>query len=211
MQQQQAITKNGNSQVAANMNHGGHELFDVHEVLSCAIGALDQFMMYRQYAQDLELIRILDKQYQFMESQYNITVECFKTGQAPSEKTSTYLIDNVLEPVYGMQPSQPCKPVQTLSEIKDQNICDYMQGHIKSHASLLTKSALETTNPVVRRVLASQVQNFIEMSYELFMYQNQRGYYQVPQLNQADMQQILQAYAPASGAQMPAPNSGAVH
>lgn len=211
MQQQQTTTTNNGAQVSAHMNHGGHELFDVHEVLSCAISAMDQFMMFRQYAQDPELVRILDKQYQFMESQYNITVECFNSGQAPSEKTSVYLIDNVLPPVYGMKPSQPSKPVQTLSQIKDSNICNYMQGLIKSHASLLTKSALETTNPVVRRVLASQVQNFIEMSYELFMYQNQRGYYQVPQLNQADMEQFLQGYAPASGAQMPAPNSNNFH
>jgi len=209
--QQQATTDNGNTQIPANMNHGGHELFDVHEVLSCAISAMDQFMMYRQYAQDQELVRILDKQYQFMASQYNVTVACFNSGQEPSEKTAVYLIDNVLQPIYGMKPTQPSKPVQTLSEINDSKICNYMQGLIKSHASLLTISALETTNPVVRRVLASQVQNFIEMSYELFMYQNQRGYYQVPQLNQADMQQMLQGYAPASGAQMPAPNSGNIH
>ncbi|MFD0712411.1 spore coat protein [Paenibacillus sp. GCM10027626] len=207
---QQQVSPTNATQGAMNMNHGGHELFDVHEVLGCAINAMDQYMMLRQYVQDQELLKILDKQYQFMQSQYNVTAECFKTGQEPSQKTSTYLINEVLPPVYGLKPSQPKKPMQSISEINDAGVCAAMQGLVKSHCSLLTMSALETTNPVVRRVLAAQVQNFIEMSYELFMYQNKRAYYQVPQLAQADMQQMVNSFAPATGTpQMPQPNKGA--
>lgn len=67
-------------------------------------------------------------------------------------------------------------------------------------------AALETTNPVVRRVLADSVPNCIEMAYELSIYQNKHHYYQVPQLAQQDMQQILNAYAPAGQPGMP-PNN----
>ncbi|MFD2114641.1 spore coat protein [Paenibacillus yanchengensis] len=196
--QQQNVTSSQSKSVSPPMNHGGHELFDVHEVLSCAISVLDQYMMFKQHVQDQELMKLMDKQYQFMAMQYNITVDCFKSGQEPTQKTTTYLIDDVLQPVYGLQPGQPKMPIQSISEINDAGITDSMQGLIKSHAGLLTKAALETTNPVVRRVLAAQVQNFIEMSYELFMYQNKKAYYQVPQLTVADMQHMVQSYAPAA-------------
>jgi spore coat protein CotF len=60
-------------------------------------------------------------------------------------------------------------------------------------------AALETTNPVVRRVLADSVPNCIEMAYELSSYQNKNHYYQVPQLSQQDMNQMQNAFAPAQG------------
>ncbi|CAM4497617.1 spore coat protein CotF [Paenibacillus endophyticus] len=177
-------------------NHGGHEMFDMHEVLACSINMLDQFMILRQFVRDAELLNILDRQYTFALSQYNLTVECFSTGQRPQQNTATYLINEIVQPVYGMQQAPPKKPIQSLSEISDAGISASMLGLVKSHASLLTMSALEVTNPAARRVLASQVQNFIEMAYELFMYQNRRKYYQVPQLATSDMHLMSNAYAP---------------
>ncbi|CAM3019070.1 spore coat protein [Paenibacillus sediminis] len=211
MQQQPQTTNQ--TPVTPQMNHGGHELFDMHEVLSGAINVLDQYMIFRQYVQDNKLLDILDRQYNFMLSQYNVTVECFTTGQKPSQETSTYMIKEMTAPTYGLKPSQPKKPNQSLADIKDAGISGHMLGLIKTHASLLTMSAVEVTNPVVRRVLASQVQNFIEMAYEIFLYQNQKGYYQVPQLQSSDMQQMLSAFVPATGMpQMPLNNkSAALH
>ena len=73
-----------------------------------------------------------------------------------------------------------------------------------------TMAALETTNPVVRRVLADSVPNCIEMAYEISLYQNKHHYYQVPQLAQQDMQQLLNSFAPAQG--MPQmPNNNLTH
>lgn len=208
MQQQ---TQSANQiQGTQQMNHGGHELFDMHEVLSCSINVLDQFMISRQFVQDNELLDILDRQYNFIVSQYNLTVECFATGQKPSQETSTYMIKEMTPTIYGIQAAQQKKPIQSLADVKDAGISGHMLGLIKAHSSLLTKSALEITNPVVRRVLASQVENFIEMAYELFMYQNKNAYYQVPQLEASDMQKMLNAFAPATGTpQMPANNRAA--
>ena len=36
------------------LNHGGHEVFDVHEVLSGAIGTLNTYTLLRQHVQDQE-------------------------------------------------------------------------------------------------------------------------------------------------------------
>ncbi|OPH47790.1 spore gernimation protein GerQ [Paenibacillus ferrarius] len=194
------------------MNHGGHEVFDLHEVLACTINVLDQFMIFRQFVQDPELLDILDRQYNFTLFHYNLTAECFATGQKPSHETGTYLIRNLSQPIYGIKPTQPKKPNQSLADVKDAGISAHMLGLVKTHASLLTMTAVEVTNPAVRRVLASQVQNYIEMAYEIFLYQNRNTYYQVPRLEISDMQKMLNTFVPAQGMpQMPPNNRPSLH
>ncbi|MGG5252054.1 spore coat protein [Neobacillus sp. SM06] len=185
--------------VPQQLNHGGHEVFDVHEVLSGSIGTLNQYMMLRQHIKDPELRDILDRQYQFIQDEYTSTVECFQTGKDPSKPTQSYKMNQGNDFVYGLTPSQPKKPMQSMAEISDEFISGAMLAACKSSASHKTMAALETTNPVVRRVLADSVPNCIEMAYELSIYQNKHHYYQVPQLAQQDMIQMVNSYAPAQG------------
>jgi spore coat protein CotF len=181
------------------LNHGGHEVFDVHEVLSGAIGTLNTYTLLRQHVQDQELLDILDRQYQFIQDEYNISLECFKTGQDPSKPTQSYKMNQGNDFIYGLTPTQPKKPLQSVSEITDECISGLMLSAVKSAASMKAMAALEITNPVVRRVFADSVPNCIEMAYEISIYQNKHHYYQVPQLAQQDMQQMMNSYAPAQG------------
>ncbi|KOR84386.1 spore coat protein [Peribacillus frigoritolerans] len=181
------------------LNHGGHEVFDVHEVLSGAIGTLNTYTLLRQHVQDQELLDILDRQYQFIQDEYNISLECFKTGQDPSKPTQSYKMNQGNDFIYGLTPTQPKKPLQSVSEITDECISGLMLAAVKSAASMKAMAALEITNPVVRRVFADSVPNCIEMAYEISIYQNKHHYYQVPQLAQQDMQQMMNSYAPAQG------------
>ncbi len=183
--------------VTPEMNHGGHEMFDVHEVLGAAIAGLNLYTILRPHVQDQELLTILDRQFHFMQEEYNITTECFRTGQDPSKRTQRYMMKENNDFIFGMKPSPPKKPMQTANEINDEVISGYLLGVHKSGASLKSMSALETTNPVVRRVLADSVPNCIEMAYEMSIYQNKHHYYQMPQLAQQDMQQITNAFAPS--------------
>jgi len=180
-----------------NQNHGGHELFDAHEVIAGVISLLDQYQMYDQHIQDQELKDILHRQSTFVTQMYNTVVQSFQTGQDPKMPTQQYKMEQNNNAVYGLKPGQPKKPNPSVNELSDQGLSAYMLGQTKSLASLLTMTALEMTNPVLRRVISDSVPNFIEMSYEIFLYQNKNGYYQVPQLNQQDMNQMLQSYQPA--------------
>lgn len=185
--------------VPPQLNHGGHEVMDVHEVLSGSIGAMNQYTMLRQYVKDQELLGILDRQYQFMQQEYNTTVDCFHSGQDPAVPTQSYEMTQDNDFIYGLTPTQPKKPIQSISEITDENVSGLMLGAVKSSAALKAMAACEVTNPVVRRVLADSVPNCIEMAYELSIYQNKHHYYQVPQFSPQDTQQITQSYAPAQG------------
>ncbi|PAF32709.1 spore coat protein [Paenibacillus sp. 7516] len=188
------------------LNHGGHEMFDVHEVLAGAINTLNTYTMLSQHVQDPELRDILLRQKQFMSEEYNITLECFRTGQDPSKPTQSYKMSQGNDFTYGMKPSQPKKPMLSATEICDQSISLSMLNAVKSGAVMKTTAALESTNPVVRRVLADSLPNCIEMAYEISIYQNKNGFYQVPQLPQQDMQQMLNGYAPSMIASQTAGN-----
>jgi len=185
--------------VPPQLNHGGHEVLDVHEVLSSSVGAMNQYLMLRPHVKDQELASILDRQYQFMQEEYNITLQCFQSGQNPSKPTQSYKMTQGNDFVYGLTPSQPKKPMQSMAEISDEFISSCMLTACKTGASQKTMAALETTNPVVRRVLADSIPNCIEMAYELSIYQNKHHYYQVPQFAQQDMTQIMNSFAPANG------------
>lgn len=94
--------------------------------------------------------------------------------------------------------------MESTAEINDETIALSMLNAVKSVAPIKTSAAMEATNPVVRRVLADSLPNCIEMAYEISLYQNKKGYYQVPQLVQQDMQQLQNGYAQASiNSQMP--------
>ena len=185
--------------VSPSMNHGGHELFDVHEVLSSTVGTLDQAVLLRPHIKDPELLDILDRQYRFTLDEYNITVESFKTGKDPSHPTQSYKMKENNDFVYGMKPGHPKKPMMHTSEISDEIISGFLLGTAKGGASMKAMAACEVCNPVVRRVLADSVPNCIEMAYELSIYQNKHHYYQVPQLPTQDMTALLNSFAPAQG------------
>ncbi|WP_424475138.1 spore coat protein [Oceanobacillus kimchii] len=186
---QAGMTKPGQS-----LNHGGHELFDAHEVIAGIISMLDQYQMYEQHIQDPALKDILQRQTTFVTKTYNTIVESFQTGHDPKVPTQEYKMQQSNNIVYGIQAGKPKKPNASTSELSDQGISAYMLGNAKSLTSLLAMTAVEMTNPVLRRVIADTVPNFIELSYEIFLYQNKHAYYQVPQLAEEDMINMLNSY-----------------
>ncbi|KMK78340.1 spore gernimation protein GerQ [Alkalihalobacillus pseudalcaliphilus] len=200
------------TQATPTFNHGGHEMFDCHEILAGIINVLDQFMIFRGYMKDPELIQLLDRQYQFLESQYNLIVESFRSGQDPSQGTGQYQMKLSHTVQFGIKPSAPKKPNRNISEVKEAGLSAHMLGLLKSTASTMAMIAVEVTNPVIRRVLADTVPNIIEMAYEVFLYQNKHGYYQVPQLKPADMQAMSTAFTTVSQpATMPSNHQHPLH
>lgn len=186
-------------------NHGGHEVNDVHEVLSNMVSFLEQCVLFRDHIRDQELLQILDNQYRFLTDEYNMLVQCFSTGQDPEHGTRRYQMTQSNETItYGINPnSSPKKPVQTVDQINCACISNFMLNGLKAMASQKTMAAFEVTNPVVRRVLQDSIPNTIEMAYEISLWQNKNGHYQIPQYSEQDMKAILNSYAPV---QMTTPN-----
>ncbi|WP_085993526.1 spore coat protein [Oceanobacillus senegalensis] len=201
--QQQNQNFQGSSQIPDQFSHGGHELLDAHEAVGGLVGGMEQYLLYEQHVQDPELKTMMNKHKTYLTQVYNSIVQTLQTGQEPTVKTQTYNFSQTNNnTIYGMQPSQPKTPAQSVNEINDECITGFMMGCLKANASAFTMAALEATNPVTRRVFADSIPNIIEMAYEVFLYQNRNQYYQVPQLKQQDMQAYINSYAPVQG-QMP--------
>lgn len=180
------------------LNHGAHDLFDAHEGISGLISIIEHYQIYDTFIKDPELKEILQRQTSFITELYNSVVETLKTGTKPAQSTQVYKMTASHDVTYGLIPSQPKKPNTSPQEITDQCVSGYMLGSVKSASSLCSMIALEVTHPVLRRMFADSVPNFIEMAYEIFLYQNRHQYYQVPQLNPQDTNQLLQSFAPAA-------------
>lgn len=189
-------------QVPQALNHGGHEIFDVREVLVGAINTMNLYQLLGSHIQDPELRDIQNRQYQFIQEEYNLTLECFQTGKPPAKRTEPYMMKENNDFIFGMTQMPPAKPIQNVSEMSDQQVAVAMLNALKASASMKTMAAAETTNPVVRRVIAASIPNCLEMAYEVSLYQNKHHYYQVPQLAAQDTQNILNGFAPAQGAPM---------
>ncbi|SDC16802.1 Spore coat protein CotF [Terribacillus halophilus] len=200
--QMQTAQTNQPTTLHGKQNHGGHEIFDTHEILTGMISAMDQYKIFEQFIQDAELKTIAQRQGDFLKQTYNTMVESFKTGQDPTVPTTSYSMQQGNDVVYGIKPAQPKKPITSVNEVTDECVSTYMLSQVKGLASMSAQSACELTNPVLRRIVADSVPNLIEMSYEIFLYQNKHHYYQVAQLQPSDMAAMMQSYDTAPMNQM---------
>ncbi|MGP4070974.1 spore coat protein [Piscibacillus sp. B03] len=189
--------KNSN-QMPAQQSHSAHEIYDVKEVLGGLIGAMEHYKIYEQGIQDQNLKTILNQQHQYMTQMYNTLVDAYQTGQRPPQPTTTYNMELSNDVTYGLTPGQPKQPKDNPQQLNDECYSGFMLGHLKQCASGATMAALEATNPVVRRVLQDSVPNLCEMAYEVFLYQNDNGYYQVAQFDQQTQDQLLNGFTHAS-------------
>ena len=203
LNQNQQENLQSSTQMPPQQSHGGNELFDTHEALSTLAGGLEQYLLYEQHIQDPELKTMEQRHHNFLTQLYNTVVGTLQTGQKPTVETQTYMMEQNNNVIYGMKPSAPKSPSQSVNQINDECVSGFMLGVMKSTASTFTMTSLESTNPVLRRVLADSIPNIIEMAYEVFLYQNKNQYYQVAQLQQQDMQMIMNSFAPVQQGNMP--------
>lgn len=183
------------NKMSPEQSHGGNELYSARETITAIIGTLDQYTLLEPHIKDQELKTILQHQHAYISQTYNTIVDTFSTGQKPATSTKVYQMEQSNNVLYGLQPSAPKSPCTSAQNIDDAHISGFMLGQLKSCASALTMSALEATNPILRRIFADSVPNTLEMAYELFLYQNKHHYYQVSQLKQEDATTIINGFS----------------
>src|SRR5699024_2833858 len=145
--------------MAPNMQFGGLEMMQVHESLGAVTGALEVYAMYEQYIQDQELKGIAQRQRAFVTQMYNTILDTLKSGKDPAVPTQTYKMQENNQTTFDMTLSAPKAPIQSINELDDQCISSSMLSHLKGMATHFTTTALESCNPVFRRVLADSVPN----------------------------------------------------
>lgn len=177
------------------LQFGGPELMHAHESIGTLVGAIEHINLSLSQIQDKQLSGIAMRQRDYMMTIYNVLLDTVHTAQEPANKITDYMMlyENP-QTTFGLTPKQPKKPIQQTSELNDECLAGAILGHLKGIATSFTTTALEATQPVLRRVFADSIPNIIEMAYEIFLYENQKGYYEVPQYSGADMLMILNGY-----------------
>ncbi|WP_018130947.1 spore coat protein [Effusibacillus pohliae] len=179
--------------MAANL--GAHEVMELHEVLTDAIDGINQFQLYRPHVQDPQLRQILDKQIQFMTQEYNSIVQALQqqgAGQAVPYRTPRQA--NVQ---YGLQNPATVTPNASANQMDDRDVASGMLGCHKASACTRMVAALEFANPQLRRMVQQSAVNCAEQAYEVWQYMNQKGYYQVPTMQQTTTNTMLHTYGAA--------------
>lgn len=178
------------------LQFGGPELMHMHESIGALTGAIEHIRINAPKIKDKQLSSIVMAQEQYITKLYNVILETVHTAKEPQQKMADYMMQQTdPKTTFGLTPKPPKKPIQQPTEITDECISSAILGHLKGIASGFTMSALESTHPVLRRVIADSVPNIIEMAYEVFLYENQKGSYEVPQYSGSDMLQIINSYS----------------
>lgn len=170
---------------------GAHEVLEIHEVLNDAVNGINQFHLYEPHVQGDDLRNILSHQLNFMQLEYNMLIDLVGS---PGRLTE-YSHRDRSEPIYGLDQPPQYYPKAALMQLKDQDIAAGMLNCHKSSAIRKMTSALECAAPQMREALIQGAKNCADQAYELFLFMNKRGYYQMPYLSNQDA--ILGQYEPA--------------
>ncbi|WP_066635974.1 spore coat protein [Desulfolucanica intricata] len=174
------------------MKFGIHETMEMHEVLRESVSMIDHYAMYLNQCQDQDLRNILERQQRHMIDDYQRKINVMQghgidTTTAPrlsieSTGIETNRLTNTMGPQYGIQRTTPIHPNPDSRRLNDRSIAQGALLFHKCGAVRSTNAALECAEPHLRDLLMSSARSCMEMSYELFQYMNQRGWYQVPEM-----------------------------
>lgn len=181
----------------AGREYGAHEVMELHEVLQNSINSINLFNLFREHVRDSRLEQVLDRQTRFMESEYNTLVQA--ASQTGLSSGTPYRARGTTSPRYGLRQPAPQRPV-TGDTIGDREVASGMLGAHKAGAGIRMHAALEFANPELRRMMVQGAQNCAEQAYECWEYMNEKGFYQVPTLQQNTTKTMLETYQPIGGA-----------
>lgn len=180
------------------MKFGTHEAMEVHEVLNENTCMIDHYAMYLNQCQDPELRRVLERQQRHMVDTYNTMVNVMQgqgidvSGAPRITMGSTARMAGENQPDYGIQQAAPVMSRPEAKTLSDRAISMGALVFHKCGAIRCTGAALECANPNLRNMLATAARSCMEMSYEIFQYMNQKGWYPVPAMPESVMNQMQQ-------------------
>lgn len=172
---------------------GAGETLQYHEVLCNTINGINQFQLYQPYCQDPELKNILQNQLTFMTSEYNAMVQALQ-NKGNVSSIPPVDVNKQFAPSYGMSPSSPEQPNNSLNQMNDRDVASGMRDYSKASAIMRTYAALECSDPQLRDMMSQGAKNCIDQAYETWVYMNKNGYYRIPIFDQTTMNTLLSTY-----------------
>ncbi|BCJ87196.1 spore coat protein [Effusibacillus dendaii] len=174
---------------------GAHETMELHEVLNEMINANNVMHLYREHIKDPQLHQMLDRQLNFMTQEYNNLLQV--ANQRGMTQAVPYRAMKNMSPQMGLRNPETRTPVG-VDQLDDRDIAFGMLSCHKASACRQMMAALEFADPQLRRMIQQGAINCSEQAYEVFQYMNQKGWYQVPTMQENTTHTLMHAYGPST-------------
>ena len=181
------------------MPYGAHETMEVHEILAEKINMITHFNFYATETSNQQLIDMIIRHQQEEIRSYNELVAYTQnyTGFNPVSPNTAIRGITPKEIRYGLNNLDPFSP-EVDALLSDSEVAMAMLNCHKNAARNGMWATLECADPNLRRMLLNSAANCANQAYEVFLYMNEKGLYQVPQLDYQTAQTFIQRYQPAS-------------
>ncbi|HJV45533.1 MAG TPA: spore coat protein [Bacillota bacterium] len=172
------------------MPFGAAESMNVHAALGEKICMLDHFSLYAEQCQDPTLKQMIMRHIGSAIHSYNqLVAYTHEYRQAQPMMNQINVTPESIQ--YGLRSPQPTAPSMQGGRLNDQQIASAVLNAHKNSAKNQLSGALESADPNVRQMLLNGSIACTNQSYEVFLFMNQRGWYQVPTLNDHTAKTLL--------------------
>ncbi|RRJ67512.1 spore coat protein [Paenibacillus oralis] len=115
-------------------------------------------------------------------------------GTMGTHETMPTYASSSYQPMYGLRQPETQTPAHSTDQLDDADVALALLNSHKQSAALKMKAALEMANPALRHFVQASAGRCADMAYECFQYANQKGYYQVPTLQENTTDTFVHAY-----------------
>lgn len=180
------------------MPFGAHETMEVHEILNEKINLINHFGMYMQMCRDPQLRNMIERHLRTAVTAYDEMVRYTHDYTAAQHQTAPYAMPSTSpqQVAYGLDNPGSMAPSMQ-GQLNDMQIASAVLCAHKNSAKNHMIASLEAADPNVRQMLVNGAVTCSNQAYEVFLYMNERGIYQVPKMNDQTAKTFLHSYQPA--------------
>ena len=181
------------------MPFGAHEAMEVHEILTEKINMINHFHMYAAQAKNPQLKEMIHRHLQEEIKSYDAVVSYTHDYQnfAPMPANTNIRSAQPDQIQYGLDNPSMVAP-EANTTFNDFEIASALLICHKNGAANGVKATLEIADPNLRQVLLNGAVNCVNQAYEVFLFMNSQGQYQIPTMKDHTAKTYLHAFQPSS-------------
>ncbi|MEH7097341.1 spore coat protein [Neobacillus vireti] len=181
------------------MPFGAHEAMEVHEILTEKINMINHFNLYAKQAKNPQLKEMIHRHLQEEIKSYDTVVSYTHDYQNFAPMSANTHVGTVKpnQIQYGLDNPSMVTP-ETSTTFNDYEIASALLICHKNGAANGVKASLEIADPNLRQVLLNGAVNCVNQAYEVFLFMNQQGQYQIPTMRDHTAKTYLHTFQPVN-------------
>lgn len=178
------------------MPFGAHETMETHDILMEEMNMINHLALYSQQCQAQHLQHMIQNHLQHATQSYQSLVHYTHNYSQPQVRMTSELHQHV-QPQniqYGLHQPAPQTPQLNVTQMNDQQIAQGLLSLHKNSAKNHMIASLECADPNVRQMMVNGALACEQQAYEVFLYMNSYGMYQVPTMDDHTAKTLLHSY-----------------